>query len=552
MTRGPSRGETPGGSLDDHASPRREATGAHGSAVVRRFALDVLVFVAIVLIGVSRLPTPFTGDQALNMLMGRVIVHGGVPYVDLWDLKHPGIFFFFAAGGSLFGFTELGIHLFELCWMLTLGAAVRIVAGQYVRSRAAAALAPLLTVGYYYAVATPVHLTQTEALVGLPVLSSLLFASRGVRRDARRSAALLFASGLSAGVVAVFKAPYVLIALLFWVLALVEWRRTHGGGIRGAFTKVVPPALAGALVPASLTVAYLAQTHALGVAWRTFVIYPRQAAAETSLDLQLLRDATVWFVQAFAAPLALATVGAWDRLRRGWDLLTAALVGWVVVGAILIWAQVIGWWSYHYLLLVVPVGLLAAQGIETLVRSTEERSRRRYEWLAAVIGLAAVVVLVISPLDRAGDSLSGFLRARPLPLTADAARGFGVEHDAAYADALRTTSFLRASGSIPGPIYVFASPILYVLSDRPPAVAYLATWFDPTSEAWQEMMTELARARPPYIYVQDGALLSLAVRNPSLSDDMETLRAWLASGYRDLRTDAGGTWYIRRDLSSAG
>jgi hypothetical protein len=107
---------------------------------------------------------------------------------------------------------------------------------------------------------------------------------------------------------------------------------------------------------------------------------------------------------------------------------------------------------------------------------------------------------------------------------------------------------LRASASHPGPIYVFASPILYVLSDRPPAISMLATWFDPTSEAWDRMAGELMAASPPYIYMGKGAIASLTAENPAISDDARALRSWLEHGYRELRPDADGVWYLRRDL----
>jgi hypothetical protein len=521
-------------------------------STVRRHALDILVFAGIVIVGFARLPAPFTGDQALNMLMGRVIANGGAPYVDLWDLKHPGIFLFFAAGGAIFGFTEMGIHLFELLWMLALAVAVRLTAGMFLRSRVAAAMAPALTVGFYYAVATDVHLTQTEGIVGLPLLSSLVFAAAAVRRGSSRPVALSFASGLSAGLVALFKVPYIVLPMIFWALALVESRRAQGVEIRQTMRRLALPTVGGLLIPLTATAAYLAQRGALGVAWWTFVVFPRQAAAETPVDLQLLRDGTVWFARTFSVPLALAAVGAADRLRRGWDFLTLALVAWIVVGALLIWAQVIGWWSYHYLLLFVPIGLLAAHGAETLLTAARERGlvRRR---VAASAVLLVLTLLLIPPLRLAARSVSEFVRARPLPLTPDSARGYQLEHDPAYAYAFRTTSFLRASGSHPGPISVFASPILYVLSDRPPAISLLATWFDPTSEAWERMAAELTAASPPYIQVADGAIETLTAENSAIADDARALRSWLERRYRELRTDAGGTWYVRRDLpASAG
>lgn len=543
MTRGPDAGrdtmEQP--ALHDAASSSRPATSTRSRL---RWAPDVVVFTLIIVIGVSRLPAPFTGDQALNMLMGRVIANGGAPYVELWDLKHPGIFFFFAAGGTLFGFDEIGIHLFELVWMIGLAVTVWITARQYLRNRIAVALAPLLTVGFYYVVATNVHLTQTEGLVGLPMLLSLLLAARAVRPDARNRWGWLFASGVSAGLVAVFKAPYVVIPCIFWVLVLVEWRRAQSIAIGRGVRVIVLPLVAGMLIPATATVAYLAQKHALGLAWWTFVDYPRQVAAEAPLGLGFLRDSTLWFARTFSVPLVLAIIGAWDRLRRGWDLLTAAFVAWVVSGAILIWAQVIGWWSYHYLLLLVPVGLLAAQGAETLGRLLLDHARAGYRRAVVASILFVLMVLSLSPVGLAARSVSDFLGARPLPLTRESARAFQIQHDHAYADASRTTSFLRGKGGAPGPIYAFASPILYVLADRSPAIPSLATWFAPTREAWHRMMTQLTERPPRYILVNDGALRSFVAENPTLTG-VDVLRSWLAERYRVLRTDVGGTWYER-------
>ncbi len=518
---------------------------------MRRFSrLDIAVFGGILVLGLARLPAPFTGDQALNMLMGKVIAHGGAPYVDLWDLKYPGIFFFFAAGGRLFGFSEIGIHVFELLWMLATALAVRVTAEHVVENRIAVSLAPALTVGFYYAVATSVHLTQTESIVGLPLLLSLASVVAAVRAGSRHPHVWLFTSGLSAGVVLVFKAPYVLLPAIFWVLALVEWRRTQGIGVMRGILVLAPPLLAGMMLPAFACVIYLGDKHALGLAWWTFAVHPREAASQTRLDFQLLRDGSIWFVRTFSAPLALAIIGAWDRLRRGWDLLTAGLVAWTLGGLLLIWLQVIGWWSYHYLLLLVPIGLLAAQGVETLWSAVAAAASPRYWRAAAAIVLLGLVVVSIPRIEPGTRSVADVLRARPLPLNSESARSYQVEHDQAYADALGTTSFLRAPGSYPGPIYVFGSPIVYLLAGRSPAISFLATWFSPTSEAWQRMIGELTTASPAYILVTDGALESFTHDNPALADDVRGLRSWLQQRYQELRTDVGGIWYLRRDLSA--
>jgi hypothetical protein len=519
---------------------------------MRRFGLDVAVFGGILLLGLARLPEPFTGDQALNMLMGRVIADGGAPYADLWDLKHPGVFFFFAAGGVVFWFHEIGIHLFELLWMLVLAFVVRVTAGHYLRNRPAASLAPALTVGAYYAGATSFHLTQTEALVGLPLLLSLVAAAAAVRPGCRQPLIWLFASGVSAGVVLVFKAPYVLLPGLFWLLGLAEWRRVRGQGIMSGAVHMAAPLVAGVLVPASVVAVYLAQKPGLGLVWWTFVVHPREAAGQATLDPQRLLEGSIWFARTFSLPMALAIMGGWDRLRRGWDLLTAGLVAWMAAGVLLIWMQVISWWSYHYLLLFVPMGLLAAQGVETLwnaVAATVTPRQRRAAAAAALLGLSVLSVAHVEPAAR---SVAGVFRARSLPADTASLRVYQAERNRDYADALATTSFLRDPGSHPGPIYVFASPILYPLAGRPPATPLLAPWFHPTSERWHRLMAELWDASPPYVLVSDWALEAITGYNPALEREVDLLRSRLAQRYLELRTDVGGTWYVRAELAAHG
>jgi hypothetical protein len=63
---------------------------------------------------------PFWADQGLFTLYGRELTHRAVLYRDVFDVKQPGIFVFYAIGGRLFGLTEVGIHLFELAYWLAI------------------------------------------------------------------------------------------------------------------------------------------------------------------------------------------------------------------------------------------------------------------------------------------------------------------------------------------------------------------------------------------------------------------------------------------------
>ena len=102
------------------------------------------------------------GDQALFAVYARELTRGAVLYRDLFDLKPPGIFLFYAAGGLLFGFTEVGIHLFELLYWLAFSAFAIVALRPYFRTHWAAPLVPVFTVVVYYLRADTLDLTEVE------------------------------------------------------------------------------------------------------------------------------------------------------------------------------------------------------------------------------------------------------------------------------------------------------------------------------------------------------------------------------------------------------
>jgi hypothetical protein len=124
----------------------------------------------------------------------------------------------------------------------------------------------------------------------------------------------------------------------------------------------------------------------------------------------------------------------------------------------------------------------------------------------------------------------------------------GRSHD--YADALASTSFLRNADSRPGPIYVFGNPDLYLLAGRRPAIPLLIWGTSPPVGQWDELMTELHDASPPYIFVSDKTLQTMVHFIPQIAteSDIVDLRTLLERRYRELQSDADGSWYVRADL----
>ena len=515
----------------------------------RVFWLDPIVFLGIIVIGATSVSIPFGGDQGLNLLIGQVIADGGAPYRDVWDLKHPGIFFFFGAGGSLFGFDEFGVRVFELCWMLVLAFVARVMAGRWLEDRTSASLAPLLTVGLYYAVARDLHLTQTESVVGLPLLVSLWCAVEAGR--AQRSSTLwLFASGVAGGVAMVFKAPYLAIPMAFWLLTareLSSHRNQHGS--RPA-RLVALWTIAGVLVPTVSTLTYLLAKGLWSEAYWSFVTHPADAAAETPRDLERLYYAARFWIVSWSPALALAAFGLADAFRKRVGPIDAALWAWLAGGIGLVLMQVISWWEYHFFLVFVPAGLLAARGVQAVSRVRISSELGGFSRRCAAVA-AALLLLFTPQIIPAVRSMAEFWTSRPLPLSREGVAAYHARRYPTYASIRVRTAFLREPDSHPGAIYVFDLPVYYLYARRPPAIPWIAPWFHPTDRPWKRLLADLDGARPAYVRVSDTGLEGIVGHRPSLRNDVERIVPFVEERYRVLSRDDGGTWYIRRDLPDA-
>ena len=86
----------------------------------------------------------------------------------------------------------------------------------------------------------------------------------------------------------------------------------------------------------------------------------------------------------------------------------------MAAGLLLIWMQVISWWSYHYLLLFVPVGLLAVQGFESLwLTATATATPRRLRAIT-VAALILLIALYLRQVEPAAGLVAAVFGARAL------------------------------------------------------------------------------------------------------------------------------------------
>jgi len=86
--------------------------------------LTLLGFAIVFFVAAGSLALPLGPDQAVFAWVGGVILDGGVPYKDAWDIKGPLTHYVYALAGLLFGRNELSIRVLDIafvvscCWLL--------------------------------------------------------------------------------------------------------------------------------------------------------------------------------------------------------------------------------------------------------------------------------------------------------------------------------------------------------------------------------------------------------------------------------------------------
>ena len=504
-------------------------------------ALQIGVLVVIALVALVHVPFPFWGDQALFSYAAHGMRHGDRLYVDFWDFKQPGIFLWYLVSGTVFGFSEIGIHVAELIWSLALAACIQQVMRTRVKNGWVADVAPLLTVGAFYAAASGFDLTQVEYLVAFPLLISL-WAAADAGDGPDRSRKLLI-SGLAASVVVYFKLVYVLIPVGFWLYLMVErlrsngWRETRRDSVK---------LLGGLILPLVPLLVYFVQQRLLGTMWWTYVTYPPKivrsidpppllAAPRRRVVLrQELRLArSIGDRRARRSPLVDSTTPrsahgrprhlVRSRLGNGVDPESVGLPVHVAAG------------TARSLRVLRP---RPPRHRGASARATGEGSRRRVP-SATVAIVAFTTLFALYPAKQAIHKVKT-LAGDDFALSASGREKLddSLGHD--YEQARAAADFVREPGRAPGPIHVEGNPLIQYLSGRDFALR-VHGWAPEMSDArlWKWTRDGLRDERPVYLWVDQFSEQIMQDRS------RETL-SLIHAMYCSVKDIGDGTWYALR------
>jgi hypothetical protein len=509
-----------------------------GARFDRASVLRVGGVALIGLLALLHVPFPFDHDQGLFMSGARAIAGGAKLYVDFWDMKQPGIYWYYLAAGEAFGFDEVGLHLLDLLWTLALGWILIRIAARTLRSQLLIALMPLICLGPFYAATSPWHLSQVEIIVALPLAATVaVLLDTGF--DDRRLAARCAVAGALGALVIVLKAMLAVIPAAMILLALWDARRLAQASPRDVIVRGLVPALLGAAAALLPAIFYLWDTGTLGDAMWTLLTYPRLAVAEYPVAPPWrLRLGIEWFVHASWVLLPFALLGAWHDLRRGSRMAMFALL-WLVGSGLETLVQTLSWWEYHFDLFFVPTGLLAARGFDLLASGDVLRGPQLRRGVFAA-GLVALVATIAVPIARK----TSIVLASPSPFASRTAVMLRIDHG--FETVIEEEHLLDDPHALPGDIAVLGGdgrlmlyahrPILWKVNG---AAHFLA---------WQvrEEADAIEKDRPAYIY--------LAPHSRYLyTHGTDEIERYVASHYvARLHDVRDGVWYERNDGIAAG
>lgn len=483
----------------------------------------IVIFITLSLIttvGLLKSYMVLGGDQSLFVVIAQLLDAGKILYKDLFDYKQPGIFLFYLAAGKMIGWSDFDIHLFELGYWLLFTVILMYSLKDYpiFRANYFHALLPLFIVGVYYCNATFFHLTQLEALINFPLFLIIWLLDR-VYKTEQHVFTTYFAIGLLIGIVILCKLVFAPIIFAFLVIHFIFTIKYKS--FIHIIKKQLFPLISGFMLPILVFVGYITYFQIEHLVVDIFFKIPAIVIGLTDqINPNRLYLSIAWFGRKMILLVLLAAIGVWITPRKELHFF-AMIIAWGAVGLFVILMQKTSWWSYHFQLLYVPIGLFAAMGLDFVI----------YHTLQAINSRKSVVtgLIVVSFVAMAFNNQYAALKQSMLSVNFTKLDSFDYARD----DAANIISMIKPEDSI----FICGNPRMYVLTSHLPELStngwILEYYLD---FQWEDFHTEF-RAKPPtYLFVKNDY-------DRLIESKSEKLWQLIMTEYQEIETVENGKWY---------
>lgn len=223
-------------------------------------ALFVGSVLLVLLIALPILTYPMGRDQGMYANIGNSILRGGTPFVDMWDIKPPPIYYIYAFGIQIFGATTQAIRSLDLLFV-PFGMLGLYLLGGKMTHKSVGLWAGLLYAVFYFNDGFQ-NLSQSDSLATIPTIWIAYATFRASREQSGSRKSLIFSliAGLLSGVLLWFKPQqYALVVGGFVVYHLIYRLRQIDRNIVGLMQESVAFALGGLLTGGTLLAYFWSQ-----------------------------------------------------------------------------------------------------------------------------------------------------------------------------------------------------------------------------------------------------------------------------------------------------
>lgn len=308
------------------------------------------------------------GDEQFYLFVGKAMLHGELPYVDLWDRKPIGLFLIYEAVAALGGNSVVLYHL--LAAAAALGTALIIVKiGEQLAGRTGA-----LRAGIAYLFLLPTMGGgggQSPVFYNLLIAAAALLACQAFVLESRRVLPRAIAAMALCGAAIQIKPTSLFEGAFLGLLFLAaEWKRERSARKVALLASLM---MLVASVPTVLTFATYAYLGHFREIWTATIV---SVFTKAPLDWSERADHVPQLVLFLGIPMAGALFSLTRQYRvRGLDQQTVFLGGWLIA-ALLGYLSVPNFFDHYALPLMVPVSVLLALPFD---------GKRGMLWLAAVV-----------------------------------------------------------------------------------------------------------------------------------------------------------------------
>lgn len=486
--------------------------------------VSITVLLIIIILGLIQAPTVLWGDQSLFVVIAQLLDSGKILYKDIFDYKQPGIYLFYLIAGKTLGWSDISIHIFELGYWILFSLLLFSILRTYSLFRADYfnSLLPLFIVGVYYCNASSFHLTQLEALINFPLFLIVWLLDKAYKTEDENGSFITYlAIGVLIGIVLLWKLVFSPIIFSFLLIHFLFTLRNKS--LIYIISKQIVPLIAGLAIPVSIFLFYIFIHRIENL---VFDIYIKIPASVIGLDDQIDPDRLVssikWFVKRMIVFLLLAGIGVF-LISKKESHFCSLILSWGVIGFLVILMQKTSWWSYHYQLLYVPIGLFSAMGLDFILCHFLLNINPRMQLTKGFLIITIISFVFFNQFNTLwkGHSSRNFANLN--------------SYDYAKNDAENIIKVIKREDTM----FVCGNPRMYLLASHLPELStngwILEYYLD---YQWEEFYYEFKNKPPTYLFVLNEYVRLFESKSKKLWE-------LIANEYSEYDAVENGKWYKR-------